>query len=41
LSEEHDVDTIRQRLTVAVALTDMVAQRMREKMEELRSKHLL
>lgn len=41
LSEEHDVDTIRQRLTVAVALTDMVVQRMREKMEDLRSKNLL
>jgi hypothetical protein len=41
LSEEHDVDNIRQRLTMAVALTDMVVQRMREKMEELRSKQLL
>jgi hypothetical protein len=41
LAEEHDVDTIRQRLTMAVALTDMVVQRMREKMEELRSKQLL
>jgi hypothetical protein len=41
LAEEHDVDAIRQRLTMAVALTDMVVQRMREKMEVLRSKHLL
>ncbi len=41
LAEEHDVDAIRQRLTMAVALTDMVVQRMREKMDVLRSKHLL
>lgn len=41
LAEEHDVDTIRQRLTMAVSLTDMVVQRMREKIEELRSKQLL
>jgi glucose-6-phosphate-specific signal transduction histidine kinase len=41
LAEEHDVDTIRQRLTMAVALTDMVVQRMREKMELLRSRNLL
>lgn len=41
LAVEHDVDAIRQRLTMAVALADMVVQRMREKMEILRSKHLL